>query len=224
MLSHSGADQAGAAKEAPRSRVYRWSSDRQPKTRPSAASLCYEKWSVRSPKFAADNRHIASGSVSPIHKHSGSRIEDTQNHPASGWRPSTFDKPLRWRSATEIRARFWETSGEPPDYTTPWGLLKQPDKHEITSRTVAATFCSTPIRRLVRQSFRSFRRRSEVGYAVTLWPVAPQPRNPYRQPWLLRNRPDYPPKPGKRLVKHRAGVQLQETYLDTVYRVVPVRW
>src|SRR6266403_4683428 len=131
MLSHSGADQAGAAKEAPRSRVYRWSSDRQPKTRPSAASLCYEKWSVRSPKFAADNRHIASGSVSPIHKHSGSRIEDTQNHPASGWRPSTFDKPLRWRSATEIRARFWKTSGEPPDYTTPWGLLKQPDKHEL---------------------------------------------------------------------------------------------
>src|SRR5882762_10353858 len=136
MLSHSGADQAGAAKEAPRSRVYRWSSGRQPKTRPSAASLCYEKWSVRSPKFAADNRHIASGSVSPIHKHSGSRIEDTQNHPASGWRPSTFDKPLRWRSATEIRARFWETSGEPPDYTTPWGLLKQPDKHEISSRQI----------------------------------------------------------------------------------------
>src|SRR5712671_443496 len=133
MLSHSGADQAGAAKEAPRSRVYRWSSGRQPKTRPSAASLCYEKWSVRSPKFAADNRHIASGSVSPIHKHSGSRIEDTQNHPASGWRPSTFDKPLRWRSATEIRARFWETSGEPPDYTTPWGLLKQPDKHKLAS-------------------------------------------------------------------------------------------
>src|SRR6267154_2050674 len=131
MLSHSVADQAGAAKEAPRSRVYRWSSGRQPKTRPSAASLCYEKWSVRSPKFAADNRHIASGSVSPIHKHSGSRIEDTQNHPASGWRPSTFDKPLRCRSATEIRARFWETSGEPPDYTTPWGLLKQPDKHEM---------------------------------------------------------------------------------------------
>src|SRR5258708_36787579 len=40
MLSHSVADQAGAAKEAPRSRVYRWSSGRQPKTRPSAASLC----------------------------------------------------------------------------------------------------------------------------------------------------------------------------------------
>ena len=133
MLSRSVADQAGAAKEAPRPRVYRWSSGRQPKTRPSAASLCYEKWSVRSPKFAADNRHIASGSVSPIHKHSGSRIEDTQNHPASGWRPSTFDKPLRCRSATEIRARFWETSGEPPDYTTPWGLLKQPDKHELAN-------------------------------------------------------------------------------------------
>src|SRR6478672_10148253 len=128
MLSRSVADQAGAATAAPRSRVYRWSSGRQPKTRPSAASLCYEGWSVRSPKFGAGNRHIASASASPIHKHSGSRIEDTQNHPASGGRPSTFDKPLRWRTATEIRARSWETSGEPPDYTTPWGPLKQPDK------------------------------------------------------------------------------------------------
>src|SRR5258707_9800395 len=80
---------------------------------------------------------MPSGSVSSIHKPSGSRIEDTQNHPASGWRPSTFDKPLRWRSATEIRARFWETSGEPPDYTTPWGLLKQPDKHEMTTESGA---------------------------------------------------------------------------------------
>src|SRR5260370_42629809 len=118
MLSHSGADQAGAAKEAPRSRVYRWSSGRQPKTRPSAASLGYEKWSVRSPKFAADNRHIASSSVSPIHKHSGSRIEDTQNHPASGCRPITFDKPLRCRTATQIRATFLETSVEPHGITT----------------------------------------------------------------------------------------------------------
>src|SRR5258707_4202164 len=131
MLSHSVADQAGAAKEAPRSRVYRWSSGRQPKTRPSAASLGYEKWSVRSPKFAADNRHIASGSVSPIHKHSGSRIEDTQNHQASGWRPRTFDKPLRWPSAAEIRARVWHTSGEAPHYTTPSGFLELPDKPAV---------------------------------------------------------------------------------------------
>jgi hypothetical protein len=137
MLSRIVADQAGAATAAPRSRVYRWSSGRQPKTRPSAASLCYEGWSVRSPKFGAGNRHIASASASPIHKHSGSRIEDTQNHPASGWRPSTFDKPLRWRTATEIRARSWETSGEPPDYTTPWGLLKQPDKHQLARTGVA---------------------------------------------------------------------------------------
>src|SRR5260370_30802536 len=159
MLSHSGADQAGAAKEAPRSRVYRWSSGRQPKTKPSAASLCYEKWSVRSPKSAADNRHIASGSVSPIHKHSGSRIEDTQNHPASGWRPSTFDKPLRWRTATEIRARFWETSGEPPDYTTPWGLLKQPDKHEVTSSSRHASLALSPcsIQRQILMNRRVFR-------------------------------------------------------------------
>src|SRR5260370_23676734 len=155
MLSRSVADQTGAAKEAPRSRAYRWSSSRQPKTRPSAASLCYGGWSARSPKFGAGNRHIASVSVSPIHKHSGFRIEDTQNHPASGRRPNIFDKPLRWRTVTEIRARFSETSGEPPHYTSPWGLLKQPDKQELASvvsnspglvffRSVPQSGCSSP--------------------------------------------------------------------------------
>ena len=132
MLSRSVADQAGAAKEAPRPRAYRWSSSRPPKTRPSAASLCYEGLSAQSPKFGAGNRHIANGSVSAIHKPHGLRIEDIQNHPASGRRPSIFDKPLRWRTATEIRAKFLETSGESPHYTTPWGLLKQPDKQELT--------------------------------------------------------------------------------------------
>src|SRR5258708_10279391 len=107
MLSHSVADQAGAAKEAPRSRVYRWSSGRQPKTRPSAASLGYEKWSVRSPKFAADNRHIASGSVSLIHKHSSSLIKGTQYHPASGWLQSTFDNHPLGRRATDIHISSW---------------------------------------------------------------------------------------------------------------------
>src|SRR4029077_20397734 len=103
MLSHSVADQAGAAKEAPRSRVYRWSSGRQPKTRPSAASLCYEGWSVRSPKFGAGNRHIASASASPIHKHSGSRIEDPQTiRPAAGGQvllTSLFGGELRLKFA-----------------------------------------------------------------------------------------------------------------------------
>jgi hypothetical protein len=36
-----------------------------------------------------------------------------------------------WRTVTEIRARFSETSGEPPHYTTRWGLLKQPDKQKL---------------------------------------------------------------------------------------------
>ncbi len=111
-----------------------------------------------------------------------------------------------------------------PSIYNPWSRWRLRFSVAQDAQLGRVLVCSTPIRRLVRQSFRSFRRRSEVGYAVTLWPVAPLPRNPYRQPWLLRNRPDYPPKPGKRLVKHRAGVQLQETYLDTVYRVVPVRW
>ena len=136
MLSRSVADQAGAAKQAPRPRVHRWSSSRQPKTRPSAASSFYEGLSARSPKFGAGNRHIASDSVSAIHKRHGFRIEDIQNHPASGRPPSIFDKPLRWRTATEIRAKFLETSGESPHYTTPWGLLKQPDKLQPASRRV----------------------------------------------------------------------------------------
>src|ERR1700747_75861 len=84
MLSRRVADQAGAAKEAPRSRVYWWSLSRQPKTRLSAASLCYGGLSARSPKFGAGNLHIASASVSPIHKHSAFRIWDRQNHPADG--------------------------------------------------------------------------------------------------------------------------------------------
>src|SRR6202047_2827314 len=111
MLSRSVADQVGAAKEAPRSHAYRWSSDKQPRTRPSGGSWCYEGWSAPSPKLGADIRCIASVSVSPIHKHFGCRSEDTQTHPATGRRPGIFDKPLRWRTATEIRARFSETSG-----------------------------------------------------------------------------------------------------------------
>src|SRR6266404_7556358 len=133
MLSRSVADQAGAAKEAPRSHAYRWSSDKQPRTRPSGGSWCYEGLSAPSPKLGAGSRCIASVSVSPIHTPSGCRIEDTQTHPATGRRPGIFDKPLRWRTATEIRARFSETSGEAPHYTSPWGLLKQPDKQELAS-------------------------------------------------------------------------------------------
>src|ERR1700732_2936740 len=131
MLSRSVADQVGAAKEAPRSHAYRWSSDKQPRTRPSGGSWCYEGWSAPSPKLGADIRCIASVSVSPIHKHFGCRSEDTQTHPATGRRPGIFGKPLRWRTATEIRARFSETSGEAPLQSTACGVLKQPDKQEL---------------------------------------------------------------------------------------------
>jgi hypothetical protein len=69
---------------------------------------------VRSPKFGVDNQHIASVSFSPTHKRSGARIEDTQNRPASGKRRDIFDKPLPWRTAPEIRARFSEMLDESP--------------------------------------------------------------------------------------------------------------
>jgi len=84
---------------------------------------------LREQKFGAGNWHIASASASPIHKHLGARTEDRQNHPASGRRSSTFDTPLLWRTAIEIRASFSETSAEPPHYTIPWALLKQPVRH-----------------------------------------------------------------------------------------------
>jgi hypothetical protein len=91
---------------------------------------------LREQKFGAGNWHIASASASPIHKHLGARTEDRQNHPASGRRSSTFDTPLLWRTAIEIRASFSETSAEPPHYTIPWALLKQPVRHRIQNDVV----------------------------------------------------------------------------------------
>src|SRR6516165_5656357 len=132
MRSRSVADQAGAAKEAPRSHAYRWSSDKQPRTRPSGGSWCYEGWSAPSPKLGADSQCIANVSVSPIHKHFGCYIEDTQTHPASGRRPGIFDKRLQWRTATEIRAKFSETSGEASPILQLVVCWKQPDKHKDT--------------------------------------------------------------------------------------------
>src|ERR1019366_516882 len=62
------------------------------------------------------------------------RIADTQTHPASGRRPGTVGKTLRWQTATGTRARSSETGGEAlPPYTTASGLLKQPDKQEPPS-------------------------------------------------------------------------------------------
>src|SRR6516225_1577136 len=114
MLSRSVAAQAGAAKEAPRSHAYRWSSDKQPRTRPSGGSWCYEGWSAPSPKLGADTQCIASVSVSPIHKHFGCRIEDTQTHPASGRRPSILRSLFSGELRLKIRAKFSETLGAAP--------------------------------------------------------------------------------------------------------------
>jgi hypothetical protein len=54
---------------------------------------------------------------------------DTRNHQASGMRPNSPGKLLRWQTSTGNRARSWETAGEALPYTTGSGLLK-PDKQE----------------------------------------------------------------------------------------------
>jgi len=41
---------------------------------------------------------------------------------------------LQQLAAHGTRARFSETLGAPYSHTTGWGLLKQPDKHELTSK------------------------------------------------------------------------------------------
>src|SRR5207302_1312004 len=109
MLSRSVADQAGAAKEAPRYHAYRWSSDKQPRTRPSGGSWCYEGLSAPSPKLGADSRCIASVSVSPIHKHFGcaSRTHKPIRPPAGGqvFLTSLFAGELRLKFAQGFRKR-----------------------------------------------------------------------------------------------------------------------
>ena len=168
----------------------------------------------------------------------------------TGRKPTSYKEirggaDLSMRSNKDLSAICWGLLKQPDKQETTSGIRRRLD---ATGRHVKATDYvgqasrryrfeitptrddagrperQTPSRRLVRRSFRSFRRRSEVGYAIRRQLVVPLPRNPYRQLWRLRSRPDYPPKPSKPLVKHRAGVQLQETYLDTVYRAAPVRW
>src|SRR6516162_8542073 len=72
-----------------------------------------------------------------MHRRAGSHSADTRSRPASGRRPNTVGKPLRWRTSTGIRAKFSETTGEAPTYTTSCGRLKQPDKQKLLS-------CSPP--------------------------------------------------------------------------------
>ena len=126
------AEQADAARVARRHRAYRWSSSRRPRTKPSTAFSCYVGLSPLSAKPGGDTRHTANVWVS-VHRHAGSRIADTRSHPASGRRPNTVGRLLRWQTSIGIRAKSWETAPEAFPYTTASGLLKQPDKQKLAS-------------------------------------------------------------------------------------------
>src|SRR5882724_12337027 len=66
-----------------------------------------------------------------MHRRAGFHIAGTRSRPASGRRPNIAGNRLRWRTPTGIRAKFSETTGEAPTYTTAWGRLKQPDKQKL---------------------------------------------------------------------------------------------
>ena len=137
--SRTVADQVGAATGAPIHPAYRWSSGRQPRTMPSAEFSCSGRSFPPSAKPGADNQYTASVSVSSTHKHSCFRIVDKRSRPASGMRPDTLGTPLQWRTATGIHTGFSETLGAAPHYTTPCGLLKQPDKQKLRSYVLASS-------------------------------------------------------------------------------------
>jgi len=134
MLSRNIPSRVGAAKEAPRCRAYRWSSDRRPRTRPSVGALCCGGLCPPSAIPDADSEHTASVPAQLIREHSGSRTADTQNRPANGRRPDRPGTPLRWRTVTGIRAGSSEMLGAARHYATSCGLLKQPAKQKTSRR------------------------------------------------------------------------------------------
>src|SRR6516162_704950 len=79
-----------------------------------------------------------------MHRRAGSHSADTRSRPASGRRPNTVGKPLRWRTSTGIRAKFSETTGEAPTYTTSCGRLKQPDKQKLPWQLTESPVLITP--------------------------------------------------------------------------------
>src|SRR5258708_32059841 len=81
-----------------------------------------------------------------MHRRAGFHIAGTRSRPASGRRPNIAGNRLRWRAPTGIRAKFSETTGEAPTYTTAWGRLKQPDKQKLAKRQ-DARLCSQSCRR-----------------------------------------------------------------------------
>ena len=147
MPSRNIPDRADAAKEAPRCRAYRWSSSTQPRTNPSVGASCCEEPSPPSAIPGTDSQHTASASAQSIRGHCGSRTAGTQNRPANGSQTGTPGTPLRWRTVTGIRADSSEMLGAARLYTTPWGLLKQPDKQK-TPRTLTYPQNSFASRRL----------------------------------------------------------------------------
>jgi len=130
MPSRNIPDRADAVKEAPKCRAYRWSSSTQPRTNSSVGASCCEGLSPPSAIPGADSERTASVSAQSIREHFGSRTADIQNRPANGRQPSTTGTPLRWRTATEIRASSSEMPVEPRRYTTACAVLKQPDKQK----------------------------------------------------------------------------------------------
>jgi len=133
MPSRNIPDRADAVKEAPKCRAYRWSSSTQPRTNSSVGASCCEGLSPPSAIPGADSERTASVSAQSIREHFGSRTADIQNRPANGRQPSTTGTPLRWRTATEIRASSSEMPVEPRRYTTACAVLKQPDKQIVAS-------------------------------------------------------------------------------------------
>jgi transposase-like protein len=84
-------------------------------------------------KLDADNQRIANASIAPIGTLVAVRIEDRRSHRANGTQPSTPGKPLQWQTSLETPAKSSETADGARENTTAWGLLKQPDKQEITT-------------------------------------------------------------------------------------------
>ena len=115
-------------------RAYQWSSGRQPRTKPSEGVLCCEGLFLPSAIPGADNERTASVPALSIREHSRSCTVDTRNRPATGRQPDTLGMPPRWRTVPGIRASSSGMLDAARPYTTPWGLLKQPDKQKTSRR------------------------------------------------------------------------------------------
>ena len=140
MPSRNTPSRADVAKGGPRCRAYQWSSGRQPRTKPSEGVLCCEGLFLPSAIPGADNEHTASVPALSIREHSRSCTVDTRNRPATGRQPDTLGMPPRWPAVTGIRASSSGMLDAARPYTTPCGLLKQPDKQKFASSANGSYF------------------------------------------------------------------------------------